>query len=113
MPGYRMRLPEKVHPISAGVKGGLLGGLVMPIPALVYGFVERARHLVSGQSAGRHCMPGVGRMGARSSGQFHLPLFVVGILVHVTMSATLGLLYGVLLADVARHSQAAGLGRCC
>ena len=23
MPGYRMRLPEKVHPISAGVKGGL------------------------------------------------------------------------------------------
>src|SRR5437870_3558049 len=28
MPGYRVRLPEKVHPISAGVKGGLIGGLV-------------------------------------------------------------------------------------
>jgi hypothetical protein len=25
-PGYRMRLPLKVHPISAGLKGGLLGG---------------------------------------------------------------------------------------
>ena len=30
MPGYRLRLPEKVHPISAGIKGGLVGGLVMP-----------------------------------------------------------------------------------
>src|SRR5262245_59102203 len=26
MPGYRVQLPEKVHPISAGVKGGILGG---------------------------------------------------------------------------------------
>src|SRR5947209_20588832 len=37
MPGYRVRLPEKVHPISAGVKGGIVGGLVMPLPALVFG----------------------------------------------------------------------------
>src|SRR5580704_19421232 len=31
-PGYRLQLPEKVHPISAGVRGGIHGGLVMPIP---------------------------------------------------------------------------------
>src|SRR5690242_17662873 len=36
-PGYRLRMPEKVHPISAGVKGGIVAGLVMPLPALVYG----------------------------------------------------------------------------
>ena len=30
--GYRFQLPEKIHPISAGVKGGIVGGLVMPIP---------------------------------------------------------------------------------
>src|SRR5581483_1811553 len=41
MPGYRMRLPENVHPISAGVKGGIIGGLVMPIPALLYGVISR------------------------------------------------------------------------
>src|SRR5262245_43740002 len=34
LPGHRMRLPEKMHPYSAGVKGGIIGGLVMPIPAL-------------------------------------------------------------------------------
>ncbi len=96
-PGYRIRLPEKVHPISAGVKGGLLGGLVMPIPALVYALLSGhglwyPLNLLAGIA-----MPGVGRMGREELGQFHLPLFVVGILVHVTMSATLGLLYGVLL----------------
>ena len=38
MPGYRLRLPEEVHPISAGIKGGIVGGLVMPVPALLYGY---------------------------------------------------------------------------
>src|ERR1700722_398599 len=32
--GYRFNLPEKVHPISSGLRGGLVGGLLMPIPAL-------------------------------------------------------------------------------
>ena len=41
MPGYRVRLPEHVQPISAGVKGGIIGGLVMPIPAIVYGLLSR------------------------------------------------------------------------
>ncbi len=37
IPGYRVRLPEVVHPISAGVKGGIIGGLVMPLRAFLYG----------------------------------------------------------------------------
>ncbi len=40
MPGYRLRLPERVHPISAGIKGGLVGGLIMPIPAMLYGVLS-------------------------------------------------------------------------
>src|SRR5262249_40161170 len=36
-PGYRMRLPLEVRPTSAGIKGGMVGGLVMPLPALVWG----------------------------------------------------------------------------
>ena len=40
MAGYRFQLPESFHPISAGVKGGLVGGLVMPIPALAYGLLS-------------------------------------------------------------------------
>src|SRR5262245_15474554 len=39
MPGSRLAVPEKMHPYSAGAKGGLIGGLVMPIPALLYGIL--------------------------------------------------------------------------
>jgi len=40
MPGYRARLPEVIHPVSAGIKGGIIGGLVMPLPAFLYGLVS-------------------------------------------------------------------------
>jgi hypothetical protein len=96
-PGYRMRLPEKVHPISAGVKGGLLGGLVMPVPALFYSLLSGhgiwyPLNLLAGM-----VLPGVGRMGTAELSQFQMSLFVVGVAVHVTMSTFLGLLYGVLM----------------
>jgi hypothetical protein len=97
MPGYRMRLPEKVHPISAGVEGGLLGGLVMPLPALGYALLSGhgiwyPLNLLAGTA-----LPGVGRMSTAELQQFHWTLLFVGGGVHVTMSAVLGLLYGVLL----------------
>jgi hypothetical protein len=97
MPGYRMRLPEKVHPISAGVEGGLLGGLVMPLPALVYALLSGhgiwyPLNLLAGIA-----LPGVGHMSTAELEQFHFSLFIVGAGVHVAMSAMLGLLYGVLM----------------
>jgi hypothetical protein len=97
MPGYRMRLPEKVHPISAGVEGGLLGGLVMPLPALAYALLSGhgiwyPLNLLAGMA-----LPGVGRMSTAELEQFHFSLFIVGVGTHVTMSAGLGLLYGVLM----------------
>ena len=45
MPGYRAQLPTRVHPLSAGVQGGLAGGALMPIPALAYGLLS-AHHSV-------------------------------------------------------------------
>ena len=76
MPGYRIRLPEKVHPISAGVEGGLLGGLVMPLPALGYALssghgIWYPLNLLAGTA-----LPGVGSMStararAISLGAFH------------------------------------------
>jgi hypothetical protein len=93
-PGYRFQLPEKVHPISAGVKGGLLGGLVMPLPALAYGILSGHGLWYPVNLLAGMVLPGVESMNLE---QFHLTLFVVGVLIHAVNSAIFGLLYGVLL----------------
>ena len=54
MPGYRARLPEAIHPISAGIKGGIIGGLVMPLPAFLYGLVSHHGIWYPGQPFGWH-----------------------------------------------------------
>jgi hypothetical protein len=97
MVGYRVRLPENVHPISAGVKGGIAGGLVMPLPALLWS-------LQSGHGLWYpiNLLPGmmlssVGNMSDADLMQFHPLLFLVGLMIHVVMAVVVGLVYGVLL----------------
>ncbi|MHB1424198.1 MAG: hypothetical protein ACYC3I_13565 [Gemmataceae bacterium] len=93
-PGYRFQLPEKVHPISAGVKGGLLGGLVMPLPALAYGILSGNGMWYPVNLLAGMVLPGVQNMDLK---QFHPTLFVVALLIHAVNSVVFGLLYGVLL----------------
>src|SRR5262249_11972113 len=37
---HRARLPVEIYPVSAGVKGGLAGGVVMAALAMLYGLVS-------------------------------------------------------------------------
>jgi hypothetical protein len=98
MPGYRMRLPEQVHPISAGVWGGIAGGLAMPVPALLWGLLSVHHslwypvNLLAGM-----VLPGVGTMDDTSLGQLHFSLLFVALVIHVVLSLVIGLIYGVLL----------------
>ena len=97
MPGYRLRLPLAVHPTSAGLKGGLVGGLVMPLPALLWGLLSGHSlwypvNLLAGMA-----LPGVGAMDEAALGQFHLTLLLVALAIHVALSVVIGLVYGVLL----------------
>ncbi len=97
MPGYRLRLPTEVHPISAGVRGGIVGGLVMPVPALAYGLFSGHGlwypiNLLAGM-----VLPGVGGMSTGELEQFRLPLLLLAVCIHAFLSVVLGLIYGVLL----------------
>jgi hypothetical protein len=104
MPGHRMRLPLKVHPVSAGIKGGIVGGAAMIVPAMAYGI---AHSLAEGKGlsaiwlpvnllAGM-VVPGMENMTPEELGQFHLGIFLAAIVIHILISLGLGLLYGVLL----------------
>ena len=96
MAGFRFRLPEKVHPISAGLKGGILGGLLMPIPALIYGIVSGHGiwfpiNLLAGM-----VVPGITDATTAQLEQFHPGAFLVAIVIHAAFSVTFGLLFGVI-----------------
>jgi hypothetical protein len=97
MPGYRLRLPEKVHPISAGIKGGIAGGLVMPLPAMAYGVMSGSSIWLPINLLVGMVWPGVDRMTLDELAQFDAGLFVAAVAIHATVSLTFGLLYGVLL----------------
>src|SRR5262245_29242321 len=97
MPGYRFRLPLAVHPISAGIKGGIVGGIVMVVPALTYG-------LESGNGAwfpinllAGMVLPGVDDVPLEELKQFHLSWLIVATVIHIVISLGFGTLYGVLL----------------
>jgi hypothetical protein len=95
MVGYRFQLPVKIHPISSGIRGGIVGGLVMPIPALAYGLLSHQSiwfpiNLLAGM-----VVPGIGGATDAELGAFHLGALVLGFVIHAALSLTFGLLFGV------------------
>jgi hypothetical protein len=106
MPGYRLRLPQDVHPISAGLKGGIVGGVVMTLPALIWGMASGHGlwypvNLLAGMA-----LPGLGKMDVPELEQFHGSLLLVAVVIHVATSVILGLIYGVLLPTLPSVPQA-------
>jgi len=97
MPGYRFRLPLKVHPISSGVLGGLVGGILMPIPALAYGLLVQGSPWLPINLLVGMVVPGLTDTSMEALKQFHPVGFIVGLLIHLAFSLTFGLMYGVIL----------------
>lgn len=97
MPGYRVQLPLKVHPISAGVKGGILGGLVLVVLALVHNLISGHGLWYPANLLAGMVLPGIQKMTQAELEQFHLPFLIAAIGIHAIMSVVFGLIYGVLL----------------
>ena len=95
MAGYRFRLPQKVHPISSGIKGGIFGGLVMPIPALAYGFFSGHGIWFPGNLLAGMVVPGISGATEFQLEQFQWGALILAILIHTTFSVAFGLFFGV------------------
>src|SRR5262249_43519902 len=89
MPGYRLRLPQAVHPVSAGLKGGIAGGAAMPVPALLWGVFSGHGLWYPVNLLAGMVLPGVGKMTVTELEQFQASLLLAALIIHVVMSAVI------------------------
>jgi hypothetical protein len=93
----RAWLPLETYPVSAGVKGGLAGSVIMAGLAMLYGFISHngiwypINLLVAG------FFPGSVNATTAQIGEFHLSALLLAIPIHLITSLLVGLLYGVML----------------
>ncbi len=102
MPGYRLRMPAEVHPISAGIKGGILGGIVMTFPATIYGILSGHGIWYPANLLAGMVLPGVDRMTTPQLEQFRFSLLFLAVIIHAVNSLIFGMIYGVLLPTLPR-----------
>ncbi len=94
---HRARLPLEIHPISAGVKGGLAGSVAMAFLAVLYGVVKEGsvwypiNLLAAAASAKLAALP---IEGLRA---FHADGLALAVVIHLLTSVMVGVLYGVML----------------
>jgi hypothetical protein len=89
---HRARLPLEIYPISAGVKGGLTGSVVMALVAMLYGFISGHGiwYPVNLLSAG--FFPE--RSSVAQIAAFRWDALIIATIVHLVCSLLVGLLYG-------------------
>ena len=101
--GHRVRIPVEVQPISAGIKGGLVGGAAMAIVALTYGVVMQRSLWYPVNLLAAVAMPGMAEAGVAELRAFDPTALIIGIIAHGVISILAGLLYAVILPMLARR----------
>lgn len=96
-PEHRARLPLQTFPVSAGIKGGLIGGIAMIIPALLYGAIRYhsiwyAVNLLGGAGIGTWKNPTTADIAA-----FHPQAVLAACSIHAVSCILVGLFYGAML----------------
>ena len=93
----RAWLPLEIYPVSAGIKGGLAGSVVMALLAMLYGLISQngiwypINLLVAG------FFPGAVNASTAQIAQFRLSALLIAIPIHLITSLLVGLLYGAML----------------
>jgi hypothetical protein len=99
----RALLPLEIYPVSAGIKGGLAGGVAMAVLACLYGLLKQHSiwypiNLLAATAYAQELNFGITSLKA-----FHLESFLLALLIHVITSLLVGLLYGAMLPMFSRR----------
>ena len=94
---HRVYIPVKVHPYSAGLFGGVIGGVGMAIIACLYGLIAQGSLWYPVNLLAAAALPSLAEAGPAELKAFHLSGFVVALLSHGIISLLVGLLYAAIL----------------
>ena len=99
----RAWLPLHTHPISAGVRGGLAGGVSMAALACLYGLIKVGSiwnpiNLLAASVYAQSV-----KLASSQLNSFHADSFAIAVMIHILVSTSVGLLYGAMLPMFARR----------
>ena len=95
--GHRVYIPVKVHPYSAGLWGGIVGGVGMAIVACLYGLIAHGSLWYPVNLLAAAALPSLADAGPAELKAFHTMGFIVALFSHGIISLLVGLLYAAIL----------------
>jgi hypothetical protein len=101
--GHRVRLPAEIHPYTAGLKGGIVGGMAMAIVAVAYGILAYGSPWYPINLLAAAAFPVPLDISLDELKAFHALALVVALISHAVLSLLVGLLYAAILPMLPRH----------
>jgi hypothetical protein len=98
----RAWLPLEIHPISAGLKGGLAGSVAMAILAMIYGLSSGNGIWYPINLLAAGFMPSTRTETTAQLAAFQMDVLLIAIPIHLITSLLVGLLYGAMLPMLPR-----------
>src|SRR6266404_6632138 len=104
----RAWLPGRTYPVSAGVKGGIAGGVAMAALACAYGVLKAGSIWYPINLLAAVVYRESLRLGPAQLHSFHADTFTIAFLLHGLVSILVGLLYGAMLPMLPRRPVVVG-----
>ena len=101
--GHRVRIPAAIHPYSAGIKGGIVGGIAMAIVAVAYGIIAHGSPWYPINLLATAAVPVPAQIRQEDLLAFHALGLIVALISHAVVSLLVGLLYAAILPMLPRH----------
>ena len=99
----RAWLPLETYPVSAGIKGGLAGGVAMAVLACAYGLLKAGSIWYPINLLAATVYAQSLKLGPAQLNSFHADSFAIALVLHGIGSTFVGLLYGAMLPMFARR----------
>ncbi|MFV0443467.1 MAG: hypothetical protein ACK5Q5_07840 [Planctomycetaceae bacterium] len=97
LPSHRDRFPEEIHPYSAAAKGGLIAGAAMALLAVGHGLVMGRGLFFNMNLLSAIILRRFNDGNIEMLQQFDLTAAIVALGIHFAASASIGLIYGLIL----------------